>query len=581
MEKIKILIVEDELVVAMDIADILRRLDYEVISSVDTGEKAIKVAKTKKPDVILMDVQINGDLDGIETADIIRSKFGTPVIFSTANLNIERIEQLNFMTPYRYILKPIREKDLKKAIEIVLYSSKINSEKISSKKGLKENETNLEFAGEASTTDESLTKHLDERNRQFNTGFHRNIGDCIQSKDALFGNEEKYRKLINNSQDLLYSTDQVGKITFISPSVSSLTGYSIDEAIGMNIAKKLYLDPPKREFFLSQLLEKGSLQNFETQLVRKDGSIWWASTNATLITNEQGDIIGVEGIVRDITDRKLSEKKFQKRYDKLEKKVDERTVELKIAKEEAEMASKAKSDFLSNISHELRTPMHQILNFAQFGLKKYDKVTLDKLFHYFSAINSSGKQLMELLNDLLNLTKLESGKIPYQMQIIDLNRIISLISNEFKALLNEKQIDLEISECKVFAEVFCDQYKIRQVLRNLLSNAIKFNLPNGHITISCKLDRLRVDCSDCNSREVSAIRLSVKDDGIGIPETEMDTIFGKFNQSSITKTGTGGVGLGLAICREIINAHLGKVWAESNPDSGSTFSFMLPSEPMN
>jgi len=591
MEKAKILIVEDDLVIAMDIEEILRSLDYDVISSVDTGEKAIKVAKTNKPDIVLMDIQINGDMDGIETADIIRSRFGTPVIFSTANLNIDRIEQLNFKMPFGYIFKPIRKKDLKKAIEVALYTSKISAEKTVTEEVFGENEamfnqdnsrdsnilewSDPQYEGAAHPADE-ITKQSNEKDRSYNPGYRQNAGDYFQSEETLNDSGEKYKELINNSQDLVYSTDQAGKITFISPSVLTLTGYSIDEAMGMDIAQEIYLDPLKRKFFLAQLIEKGSVQNFEAQLIRKDGSIWWASANATLNTNKQGDITGVEGIVRDITDRKLAEEKLQLMYDNLEKQVDERKVELKLAKEEAELACRAKSDFLSNISHELRTPMHQILNFAQFGLKKYDKVTLDKLFHYFSAIDTSGKQLMVLLDDLLNLTKLESGKIPYRMQKIDLNRIINLISNEFEATLNEKLIDLVISECQVVAEIFCDQYKISQVLRNLLSNAIKFSLPDGHITISCQLDSLKVGCNGSGDKEVSAIRFNIKDDGIGIPETEKEMIFGKFNQSSITRQGSGGVGLGLAICREIINAHLGKIWAVGNPDGGSTFSFTLP-----
>jgi len=276
----------------------------------------------------------------------------------------------------------------------------------------------------------------------------------------------------------------------------------------------------------------------------------------------------------DITKRKLAEKALKKANDELEKKVEERTADYKKVKEEAESANKAKSEFLSNMSHEIRTPMHQILSFSQFGVSKIHKVSLKKLLHYFSKIGIIGRQLMSLLDDLLDLSKLESGKIDYEMEAVYLNVIINDILSEFNSLIEEKGIIFVKDIKSGNSEIKCDQLKISQVVRNLIANAIKFTPRGKEVSISLETSEVRPK----NNQAIPPILVKVSDQGLGIPENELETVFDKFIQSSRTKTGAGGTGLGLAICREIINAHEGKIWAENNPEEGATFSFILPTE---
>ena len=176
----------------------------------------------------------------------------------------------------------------------------------------------------------------------------------------------------------------------------------------------------------------------------------------------------------DITNRKQEEVALQKAHDELENKIEERTADYRKAKEEAEDANRAKSDFLSNMSHEIRTPLHQILSFSQFGVKKIKTSKKEKLLHYFSKIGISGNNLLTLLDDLLDLSKLESGKIDYNMGMKDLKQIINTVANEFISLADEKSINLEFSENNIQADIVCDEQKIAQVLRNYLSNAVKF-----------------------------------------------------------------------------------------------------------
>ncbi len=236
--------------------------------------------------------------------------------------------------------------------------------------------------------------------------------------------------------------------------------------------------------------------------------------------------------------------------------------QLVLAMEAAEQGARAKSQFLANISHELRTPMHGILSYARFGLRKSETAERSELLDYFTNIHDCGASLLELLNDLLDLSRLESGRSKLQLTALNLADVLDSAVVEFESFLHERLIGLSVRACKHVPPVKADRMKVLQVLRNLLSNAAKFTPAGKGIEISTEWDD-------------NFVRVVVADEGIGIPEEELETVFDKFVQSSKHTSGAGGTGLGLAICREIVHAHGGRIWAENRAQGGASLTFEL------
>ena len=250
----------------------------------------------------------------------------------------------------------------------------------------------------------------------------------------------------------------------------------------------------------------------------------------------------------------------------LERLVKERTRDLEITAEEAKRANQAKSEFLANMSHELRTPMHAILSFARLGLKRSHAAEQAKLNDYFNKISGSGERLLTLLNDLLDIAKLEAGRMQCEFKETDFNVVIDSAVNELEPLTARRGLTFQRELPPSLAMVF-DEMRIGQVVRNLLSNAVKFTAENSRIDLHASF--LTVD-----GRQM--LELRIEDQGPGIPEAELEGIFDKFIQSSRTATRSGGTGLGLAICKEIIATHQGRIWAENRVESGACFVVQLP-----
>ena len=368
------------------------------------------------------------------------------------------------------------------------------------------------------------------------------------TEKTLERSRSRYETLVNTIDGIVWEADpQTFMFAFVSRQAERLLGYPAQQWLDKPTFRTDHIHPLDRQqvidFCKSAIMEKKNYE-LEYRMIAKDGRIVWLRDIVLIVVHGE-KAVKLRGIMIDISQRKLAEE------------------ELLRAKKHAEAANQAKSTFLANMSHELRTPLQGILSFAQFGIAKAKIASPGKLADYFNQIEACGTDLLNLVDNLLDLSKLEAGINDLKLEKVLVCDLIESVIIEFRQIINQRLQSIDFKRLDDDLEVICDPGGIRQVIRNLLMNAIKFSPENSvHIiTLEHHGDR---------------ISISVSDEGIGIPQDELDLVFNRFVQSSQTATGAGGTGLGLAICREIIAGHQGRIWASSKPEGGVVFSFEIP-----
>ncbi len=396
-----------------------------------------------------------------------------------------------------------------------------------------------------------------------------------QAEKLLKESEARFRAVIENAVDGIITINLHGIMQSVNPAAEKLFGYTVEELVGNNVS--MLMPEPfrgKHDAYMKHYSESGDggilgVGPRELKGVRRDGSVFPLDLAVSEMWS-RGRCLFI-GIVRDITERKQAEQQLIEYRDRLQDMVDEQTRDLIDARDAALVAERAMSAFLANMSHELRTPLHGILSFASIGMTKLDRASKEKLHQYFLEIHDSGSQLLTLLNDLLDLSKLRAGKMTYDYRQADIDATVHTVVNEFEGLLEEKSIQIVVNSVDVPEAVTMDESRIAQVIRNLLSNAVKFS-PEGSV----------IDI-DMGPVEDNAVIVSVSDQGVGIPEDELECVFSPFAQSTKTRTNAGGTGLGLPICKEIIEGgHHGWIRAENRAQGGTKLTFCIPTiEGMN
>jgi PAS domain S-box-containing protein len=353
------------------------------------------------------------------------------------------------------------------------------------------------------------------------------------------------RQVIDTDPNLIYVVDSGGRVVLANQAAAALFGAAPEALLGREIHEVLGPLGLAESFVSSsaRALEKQATEEIEESCVLTDGRARrYQSIRCPLHRAVETQVLTISV---DVTER------VRQQHD------------LMAARDAAEEAGRTKSQFLANVSHELRTPMHGILSYTRFGQREWETAERAELLDYFENIHECGSSLLALLNDLLDLSRLESGRMNFAFQPLDIAEVVETAACEFEPLLEERGVRLDVIESPGLPAVRGDRMKLLQVLRNLLSNGAKFTPTGKGIEVATEWDDARV-------------RLAIRDEGVGIPEGELETIFDKFVQSSKNKSGGGGTGLGLAICREILGAHGGRIWAENRPGGGTVLTLEVP-----
>jgi len=389
------------------------------------------------------------------------------------------------------------------------------------------------------------------------------ITERKEAEAALSESEQRFRSFVENLNDVLFALTPTGVFSYVSPQWKEAFGYELNEAVGQSFALFVHPDDVPGCFaFLQQVMETGANQSgIEYRVRRKDGAYRWYTANASRLINPDGTLTLI-GIGRDITERKQTEAELQQHRNHLEEQVLARTHELATAKIVAEAANTAKSAFLANMSHEIRTPMNGIVGMA--NILRREGVT-PKQAQRLDIIDKSAQHLLAIINDILDISKVEAGKFVLEEVPVALSSLLANVSSILSERAKAKGIRLVIETASLPPNLVGDPTRLQQAVLNYATNAIKFT-ETGAVTLRTFMQNETADSV--------LVRFEVTDSGIGITPEAMSRLFSAFEQADNSMTRKyGGTGLGLAITRRLAELMGGEVGADSTPGVGSTFWF--------
>ena len=369
----------------------------------------------------------------------------------------------------------------------------------------------------------------------------RDITRRIMSEKALRESEAKYRRIFENVQDIFYQTDLNGIIIEISPSIERHTGYFREQLIGKPITS-IYHNPADRERLLYFLNKLGELTDYEVVLKQRNGLPVHMSVNTHPLVDVDGNVIGVEGSLRDATERKIAEQELRK------------------AKEKAEESETLKSEFLAQMSHEIRTPINAILSFSSLIRDELEDKVEPDLQTAFSIIKRAGRRIIRTIDLILNMSEIQTDTYDAHFKLVDIfDDIVAKNYEEFKHYAKEKSIDLKINKTTNQTYLIVDEYTINQIFNNLIDNAIKYTII-GSVEVNLFTD------------EQQRLNVEVVDTGIGISSQYLSNLFTPFSQEEQGYTRKyEGNGLGLALVKKYCELNGAEIEVESEKGKGTTF----------
>lgn len=487
--KKRILITEDESIIAKDIENMLINFGYEVVGITDNGEDAIKLSEELKPDLILLDIVLKTQLDGIEAGIEIRKRNPIPVIFITAYADEKTLKRVKNALPYGYLLKPFDQRELYASIETALLRASI------------------------------------ERN--------------------TYQNLLWITTILNNISDALIATDSQGIIRFINPQVERLTGLSEKDLIGKRLIDLNIIQNVDSDFIktIDIALNSNSLPEKakEFVLTDKNNNKINISVSITSLKPLNEPAQGLILILRDITEEVESKQNLIALTEQLKK------------------SNKDLEHFAYIASHDLQEPLRMVASYIQLLQRRYKNKLDNEADEFITYAVEGVRRMKNLINDLLAYSRLNLQDLPFEFT--DLNIIIKETIDLYSIQTNGKS--LKIIQKQEYPSLYCHQDNIKQVFFNLINNSVKFN-NNKVITIE-------LDYKKNNKEHI----FSIRDNGIGIDKQFSEKIFNIFQRLHTYKEYPG-TGVGLALCKKIIEAHGGKIWYESEINTGTTFYFSVP-----
>lgn len=627
MRDINILVVEDERIVSEDIKRRLISLGYKVLDTVSSGERAIEIAESNKPDLILMDIMLEGDSDGIETAERIKNLYAIPVVFLTAHTDERTIQRAKVAEPYGYLLKPFEIRDLRSTLEIALYKAEVQRKLKESQQWLN---TVLNSIGEAviavdsedkvkfiNPVAEKLTgqaasiaagKPLDEVYKVINEISDENLILCclaendnislenlLNSKMLISGNqtipiEETYSEIKDSRNQVtgkvITFRDISRRRAFESAIIASRNYYlSLFEEFPALIwrsrpdGKFNYFNRTWLEFSgrnIEDEIEYGWLkfvhendradfrELFESSIKKKE-----RFECELRILNRENEYRWIMCFGSPFIDLSGNYSGYIGAcYDITPRKIMEEQLEQ--ARIKAEASSRAKSTFLSNMSHEIRTPMNGIIGITEVLI---DTNLNAEQKNYLSMLRKSAFSLLNLLNSILDYSKYEAGKLKLDNSNFDLKLLLDEVVRIFIPETNIKGVELSCKiDNRIPSTLAGDAQRLKQILVNLMSNAVKFTEKG---TISIEVSR-SYDLEDEDYKSAGAdyipLHFVIRDTGIGIEESKHEMVFESFTQADSSSTKKyGGTGLGLSIAKQLVEMMKGRIWFESSVGEGTTF----------
>jgi PAS domain S-box-containing protein len=426
------------------------------------------------------------------------------------------------------------------------------------------------FSGEVSTA-----LFQDEKGKPRSSMIIRDITDRKESEQRLLESERKYRELVEHANSIILRWTRDGRITFLNEFGQRFFGYSAGEIIGQPVIGTIVPSTESDGRDLRHLMEQiqSDPLTFEQNInenIRRDGKRVWIAWTNRIVKDSQGRVTEILSIGTDITERKRADEAIRLLNATLEQRVADRTVELAVAKDRAEAADRLKSAFLATMSHELRTPLNSIIGFTGIILQGLAGPLTAEQHKQLGMVRDSARHLLALINDVLDISKIEAGQLEMNPEPFDLRASIEKAAALVKPLAEKKGLTLQVRLAPEIGTFSSDSRRVEQVLINLLNNAVKFT-EKGGITLIAGILPYPYHAPQ------SALTISVADTGIGIKPEELEKLFVPFHQidSGLTREHEG-TGLGLAICRRLAELLGGEIRAESEFGKGCVFTLYLP-----